>query len=559
MKHMLMIDSSIGCSISYIAKKLFIEAANRANILITNNITEAELVLILSTKYPVDEQLHGKLVYVIDIKKFIINPANILLQTSLNAQLYQPSTSDFTIQKKQPDKIKKVLAVTACPTGVAHTFMAAEAINNEAHKRGWWIKVETRGSLGTKNSFTENEISDADFIIVATDIEVDLSKFVGKRIYKTSTGLALKNTAQELDNACFKAKPYSLPMHQTTSNNEDNQNLHSFYRHLMTGISYMLPMVITGGLITALAFAISNSFHESNLLINALMQIGSRSALILMIPVLSGYIAFSMADRPGLAPGLIGGMLAVNINAGFLGGMISGFMSGYIVQYLNAHIHMPKNMESLKPLLILPIIASLLTGLLMIYVIGTPIAEVMFLLTSALNNLGTTNSILLGAVLGGMMCIDIGGPLNKIAYAFGIGLLSSKTYTPMAAIMAAGIIPPLSMGVTTLIMPHKFNYKERVLGKTAIILGICFISEGAIPFAIRDPMRVLPCCVIGGAVTGGISMAIGAKLIAPHGGLLVLLMPGVITPVLGYLMAIIIGTLITSISYAILKSPNKSL
>ncbi|VFP84297.1 PTS system fructose-specific EIIB'BC component [Candidatus Erwinia haradaeae] len=553
MKNMLMIDSSVGLAVHHIAKNLFLEAAERMNLLITNDIAEADLVLILGAQYPVDERLSGKSVYVIDIKHFMLNVSNILLAAQVNAQPYSLPVTTYTNKLEHPHKIKKVLAVTACPTGVAHTFMAAKAIDTEAKKRGWSIKVETRGSVGASNIITTNDITNADLVIIAADIEVDLSKFIGKHMYKTSTCLALKNTAQELDNACLQAVPYKPPKPQACQNDEYGNNRHTIYRHLMTGVSYMLPMVVTGGLITALSFAISSSFDQSYFLVNTLMQIGSGSALALMIPVLAGFIAFSISDRPGLAPGLIGGMLAVQINAGFLGGMMAGFISGYIVKYLNLHLKIPPSMDSLKPLVILPVIASLLTGLLMVYVVGTPIAEIMLKLTSVLSNLGTTHAILLGSILGGMMCIDIGGPLNKIAYAFGIGLLSSQTYTPMAAIMAAGMIPPLSMGLATLIAPNKFSGSQKELGKTAIVLGMCFISEGAIPFAARDPMRVLPCCAIGGAITGGISMAIGAKLIAPHGGLFVLLIPGVITPVVGYLTAIVIGTLISGLSYATFK------
>ncbi|VFP83135.1 PTS fructose transporter subunit IIBC [Candidatus Erwinia haradaeae] len=555
MKNMLIVDSSVGLATHHIAQNIITAVAKKINILITTNIEKADLILVLGTQYPRDERLNGKYVYMVDTTRFMLNTADSLLEAQVQAQPYSIPENPLTNLPKHRNEIKKVLAVTACPTGVAHTFMAAKAIETEAKKRGWWIKVETRGSIGTKNIITDNEISHADLVITATDIEVDLSKFVGKRMYQTSTVLALKNTEQELDNACLHAKIYNLPIPQIYTEPQGNSNArYNIYRHLMTGVSYMLPMVVTGGLITALSFAISSSFDESYFLVNALMQIGSGSALTLMIPVLAGFIAFSIADRPGLAPGLIGGMLAVHINAGFLGGMMAGFISGYIVQYLNSHLKMPNSMESLKPLLILPVMASLLTGLIMVYVVGTPIAGIMLWLTNALSNLGTTHAILLGSVLGGMMCIDIGGPLNKIAYAFGIGLLSSQTYTPMAAIMAAGMIPPLSMGLATLIAPNKFSGSERSLGKTAIVLGMCFISEGAIPFAARDPMRVLPCCAIGGAVTGGVSMAIGAKLIAPHGGLFVLLIPGVITPIAGYLVSIIIGTLIGGISYAAFKN-----
>ncbi|WP_368929072.1 PTS fructose transporter subunit IIBC, partial [Mixta calida] len=457
---------------------------------------------------------------------------------------------------------KRVVAITACPTGVAHTFMAAEAIETEAKKRGWWVKVETRGSVGAGNPITPQEVAEADLVIVATDIEVDLAKFAGKPMYRTSTGLALKKTAQEFDKALAEARPYQ-PKGNTqsaASDGEQQQERAGAYRHLLTGVSYMLPMVVAGGLSIALSFAFGiTAFKEQGTLAAALMQIGGGTAFALMVPVLAGFIAFSIADRPGLTPGLIGGMLASSINAGFLGGIIAGFIAGYAAKFLSSKVKLPQSMEALKPILIIPLVASLITGLLMIYVVGTPVAKIMEGLTHWLGNMGTANAVLLGAILGGMMCADMGGPINKVAYAFGVGLLSSQAYAPMAAIMAAGMVPPLAMGVATLLARNKFNKGQQEGGKAALVLGLCFISEGAIPFAARDPMRVLPCCIVGGAVTGAISMMVGAKLMAPHGGLFVLLIPGAITPVLGYLLAIVVGTLLAGVAYAVLKRPESEL
>jgi PTS system fructose-specific IIC component len=455
---------------------------------------------------------------------------------------------------------KRIVAVTACPTGVAHTFMAAEAIQAEATKRGWWVKVETRGSVGAGNAITPEEVAAADLVIVAADIDVDLAKFAGKPMYRTSTSLALKKTAQELDKAQAEAKTYQPSGNQAASAQGDSKEKAGAYRHLLTGVSYMLPMVVAGGLSIALSFAFGiTAFKEPGTLAAALMQIGGGSAFALMVPVLAGFIAFSIADRPGLTPGLIGGMIATSINAGFLGGIIAGFIAGYAAKMLSSKVKLPQSMEALKPILIIPLVASLITGLLMIYVVGKPVAGIMTGLTTWLANMGTANAVLLGAILGGMMCTDMGGPVNKVAYAFGVGLLSSQTYAPMAAIMAAGMVPPLAMGLATLVARRKFNKGQQEGGKAALVLGLCFISEGAIPFAARDPMRVLPCCIIGGAVTGAISMAIGAKLMAPHGGLFVLLIPGAITPVLGYLLAIVIGTAVAGLGYAILKRPEDEL
>ncbi|VFP88182.1 PTS fructose transporter subunit IIBC [Candidatus Erwinia haradaeae] len=556
MKTMLIMDCSLGLATRHMAKNLTKAAAEQSGILLIDKLEEADRIIIVGQVNPVDNQLQGKRIYPVDISQLLHNPDQVLLKAQTDSQLYSISQPQLVNLSQSKIKTKRIVAVTACPTGIAHTFMAAEAINNEAKKRGWWIKVETRGSVGAGNIITDDEVMRADLVIVAADIDVDLSKFSEKLIYYTSTSLALKNTAKELDKAIVEAKPYQTLGGKIITKNTNNKNTGA-YRHLLTGISYMLPLVVAGGLITALSFAVSSTIvHQFSTLTSTLMQIGSGAALALMIPVLAGFISFSISDRPGLAPGLIGGVLASSINAGFLGGIIAGFIAGYTVKFVNIKCHLPKSLESLKPILLLPLISSLITGLLMIYVIGKPIASIMLILTNSLANLGTANSIVLGAILGGMMCIDIGGPLNKVAYSFGVGFLSSQTYTPMAAIMAAGIVPPFAMGLATLLVRKKFSQSQREWGKAALILGTCFISEGAIPFAARDPMRVLPCCTIGGAVTGAISMAIGAKLVAPHGGLFVLLIPGAITPVFGYIISIIVGTLIAGISYAQLKNPE---
>ncbi|WP_413702127.1 fructose-specific PTS transporter subunit EIIC [Psychromonas sp. KJ10-10] len=289
------------------------------------------------------------------------------------------------------------------------------------------------------------------------------------------------------------------------------------------------------------------------------MAIGGASAFALMIPVLSGFIAFSIADRPGLAPGLIGGMLASSTGAGFLGGIIAGFLAGYVAKFVADKVALPDSMATLKPILIIPLVASLVTGLTMIYIVGGPVSAIMAGLTEFLANMGSANAILLGTLLGAMMCFDLGGPVNKTAYTFGVGLLASQTYAPMVAIMVAGMVPALGMGLATFLAKSKFIDSEAEAGKASFVLGLCFISEGAIPFAAKDPMRVIPACMAGGALTGALSMLFGAELLAPHGGLFVLLIPGAISPVLLYLAAIAAGTLVTGFSYAFLKKSDKQL
>ncbi len=556
MKTLLIIDSELGQARAYMAKTLLGAAAQKANLQFIENPGEAELAIVLGSQLPNDSALSGKKVWLGDINRAVAHPDLFLSEAKNHAALYTAPTA-VAAAPVASNGPKRIVAVTACPTGVAHTFMAAEAIETEAKKRGWWVKVETRGSVGAGNAITPEEVAQADLVMVAADIEVDLAKFAGKPMYRTTTGLALKKTAQELDKAVAEAKPYQPSGQAQSESSEGKKESAGAYRHLLTGVSYMLPMVVAGGLLIALSFAFGiTAFKEEGTLAAALMKIGGGSAFALMVPVLAGFIAFSIADRPGLTPGLIGGMLAVSTGSGFIGGIIAGFLAGYLAKAISKGLKLPPSMEALKPILIIPLVSSLIVGLAMIYLIGTPVAKILAGLTSWLQTMGTANAVLLGAILGGMMCTDMGGPVNKAAYAFGVGLLSTQTYAPMAAIMAAGMVPPLAMGLATLVARNKFDKGQREGGKAALVLGLCFISEGAIPFAARDPMRVIPCCIAGGALTGAISMAIGAKLMAPHGGLFVLLIPGAITPVLGYLLSIVAGTLLTGLVYAFLKRPE---
>ncbi|HHL2558937.1 TPA: PTS fructose transporter subunit IIBC [Yersinia enterocolitica] len=554
MKTLLIIDSSLGQARGHLASLMLGAAAAKAGLSWVEKAADAELVIVAGQSVPADSALHGKSVYLGDVEKAVRDPEGFLAQAITQAKPYQAAVAAAPVAASTTGP-KRIVAITACPTGVAHTFMAAEAIESEAKKRGWWVKVETRGSVGAGNAITPEEVAAADLVIVAADIEVDLDKFAGKPMYRTTTGLALKKTAQELDKALVEAEVYQPKTGSSTGVKKAETG--GPYRHLLTGVSYMLPMVVAGGLCIALSFVFGiKAFEVKGTLAAALMQIGGGSAFALMVPVLAGFIAFSIADRPGLTPGLIGGMLAVSTGAGFLGGIIAGFLAGYVAKAISTKLRLPQSMEALKPILIIPLVASLIVGLVMIYVVGTPVAKIMTGLTNWLQSMGTANAVLLGAILGAMMCTDMGGPVNKAAYAFGVALLSSSVYAPMAAIMAAGMVPPLAMGLATLLARHKFDKGEQEGGKAALVLGLCFISEGAIPFAARDPMRVLPCCIAGGALTGALSMAFGAQLMAPHGGLFVLLIPGAIHPVLLYLVAIIAGTVLAGGLYAMLKRPD---
>ncbi|HGY9608551.1 PTS fructose transporter subunit IIBC [Vibrio harveyi] len=513
------------------------------------DIEQAEAIVIAANT-PVDtSRFVGKKVYLSDISD-VAKDASAFLQTAVESAATLAQATTVAAPVENASATKKIVAITACPTGVAHTFMAAEALEEEGKRRGHQIKVETRGSVGAKNQLTDQEIADADLVIIAADIEVPLDRFNGKKMYRTKTGPALKKTAEEMDKAFEQATVYQ---HSGASSATEEKK--GAYKHLMTGVSHMLPVVVAGGLIIALSFVFGiEAFKEEGTLAAALMNIGGGSAFALMIPVLAGYIAFSIADRPGLAPGLVGGMLASSTGAGFLGGIAAGFIAGYAAKFLADKVKLPQSMEALKPILIIPFVATLFTGLVMIYIVGGPVSGIMNGLTDFLNNMGSDSAVLLGIILGAMMCFDLGGPVNKAAYAFGVGLLASQTYAPMAAIMAAGMVPALGMGLATFIAKNKFEQSEREAGKASFVLGLCFISEGAIPFAAKDPMRVIPSCMAGGALTGALSMLFGAKLMAPHGGLFVLLIPNAISPVLMYLVAIAAGTAVTGFTYAFLKN-----
>ncbi|QUM79954.1 PTS fructose transporter subunit IIBC [Moritella sp. 5] len=526
-------------------------------LLTDKQIAEADCIIVAASQNIDDARFIGKKVYRSEVDAVFTDTKTYLDQAVKNAVELVSSNQVAAISTETVIAGKKIVAVTACPTGVAHTFMAAEALEQEGKRLGHTIKVETRGSVGAKNQLSSAEIAAADIVIIAADIDIDLARFDGKKVYKTSTGLALKKTTQTMDNAFNDVQVYRHG--KSAVNEQASTEKTGVYKHLMTGVSHMLPLVVAGGLAIALSFVFGiEAFKEEGTLAAALMTIGGGSAFALMIPVLAGFIAFSIADRPGLAPGLIGGMLASSTGAGFLGGIVAGFLAGYTAKLIAEKVQLPQSMEALKPILIIPLAASLITGLVMIYVVGGPVSAAMNALTEFLNNMGSANAVLLGIILGGMMCFDLGGPVNKTAYTFGVGLLASQTYAPMAAVMAAGMVPALGMGLATFLAKRKFNNSEQEAGKASFVLGLCFISEGAIPFAARDPMRVIPSCIAGGALTGALSMLFGAELMAPHGGLFVLLIPNAITPVFMYLVAIVAGTLVTGISYAVLKKSDST-
>lgn len=463
----------------------------------------------------------------------------------------------------------RVLAVTACPTGIAHTFMAAEALTNKAVEMGINLKAETNGSGGAKNVLTRQEIEQADAIIIAADKNVEMARFDGKRVIKTSVSEGIHKPGDLIKRALSGDAP--VYHHSGKSTEERYGGDESFgrkiYKHLMNGVSHMLPFVVGGGILIALAFLLDdyaidpNNFGKNTPLAAFFKTLGD-TAFGFMLPILAGYIAMSIADRPGLAVGFVGGALAVSgmtflnpdggISAGFLGALFAGFVGGYIVVGLRKIFSkLPDSLEGIKPVLLYPLLGVLLIGVVMCAV-NPLIAMLNEALNNGLRSMGTTSKVLLGIVLGGMMSIDMGGPFNKAAYVFGTASIASGEYDIMAAVMIGGMIPPLAIALCSTFFKNRFTPAERQSGLVNYILGLCFISEGAIPFAAADPLRVIPSCIVGSAVAGGLSMLFGCTLMAPHGGIFVF-------PVVGnwpmYLLALVIGSVVGCIMLAFLKKP----
>lgn len=524
-------------------------------------IAAADLVL-LATDIKVDRaRFAGKPIHETSTSHALRNTEAVLEAALSSIKVEKTSMPTDTPAASDP---LKVVAITSCPTGIAHTFMAADALKKAGLARGYDVAVETQGSVGSQNTLTEDQIANADLVVIAADTHVDDSRFVGKKIYKTSVGAAVKGAKGVLDEAIANGEILggggsgrkSLADEVKSQKAKRAAQRSGPYMHLLTGVSYMLPIVVAGGLLIALSFVFGiEAFEEEGTLPAALMAIGGGAAFQLMVPVLAGYIAFSIADRPGLTPGLIGGMLAVNLNAGFLGGIVAGFLAGYVAKWLRDNIKLPQNLEGLKPVLILPLLSTLVTGLVMVYIVGEPVAAILAGMTSFLQGLGTTNAVLLGLLLGGMMAVDMGGPINKAAYTFSVGLLTSDTYAPMAAVMAAGMTPPLGLALATFIAKNRFTTEEREAGPAAAVLGLSFITEGAIPFAAKDPARVIPAIIVGSAITGALSMTLGCQLVAPHGGIFVLAIPNAVTNLAAYAIAILVGTVITTGMLIALKKP----
>ncbi len=485
----------------------------------------------------------------------VLADANAVLDRALSHTAPAP---DVTAQAASGTR--RIVAITSCPTGIAHTFMAAEGLQAAAEALGHAIRVETQGSVGARDTLTAAEIASADIVLIAADTGVDRARFGGKRVYATTTKAAIRDgrglIATALAEATVQAADAGAAS-EGAARPEAAERKAGAYKHLMTGVSFMLPFVVAGGLLIALAFAVGGidamaPGHEGTLGY-ALGQIGAKGAFALIVPALAGYIAYSIADRPGIAPGMVGGMLAANLQAGFLGGIAAGLIAGYTASFLNRHIRLHRNLEGLKPVLILPLLATTITGLLMIYVVGVPVAAVLAALTGWLKGMQGASALVLGLVLGGMMAIDMGGPINKAAYASAAALLSSGVDAPMAAVMLGGMTPPLGLALATRLFPAKFSAPEREAGGAAAVLGAAFITEGAIPFAAADPLRIIPALVAGSATAGALALTLGVTLKVPHGGLFVLPIPNAVGNPLGAVLALVAGTAVTALVAGFLK------
>jgi PTS system fructose-specific IIC component len=524
------------------------------NPLSPRDVAEADVVIVASDIHVEMDRFAGKPMVAVPVAD-AIRKTRVVIENAL-AEMKEEIAAPVVAAPAAPapETPKRLVAITSCPTGIAHTFMAAEALRKSAVALGHEIKVETQGSVGAKNQLTDEEIERADAAIIAADAYVDPARFAGKRLHQTTTKAAIHDGQKVVREALALPLP-TEPVKQLKPSRPTART--GPYKHLMTGVSYMLPLVVAGGLLIALAFAIGglDAGEQEGTLAWALMKIGGGTAFNLYIPVLAAFIAYSIADRPGLTSGLIGGMLATTLGAGFLGGIAAGFLAGYVTRALATYIKLPQSFEGLKPVLILPLLSTLIVGLIMIYVLGPPVTAVLNAMTTWLNGMQETSAVLLGVLLGAMMAFDMGGPVNKAAYTFAVGLLASKVYGPMAAVMAAGMTPPLGLALAATLFKNRFNQEERDASKAAAVLGISFVTEGAIPFAAKDPVRVIPCLVAGSAVTGAIALAANVRLMVPHGGVFVLMIPNAVTHLGFYVLAILAGTLVTAAALFLVKRP----
>ena len=512
-----------------------------------------------------DEQFTNSLINAGSVDEFL-NIIDIAEKAKDEKESAKEAKAKESVEVKKDDVF--IVAVTACPTGIAHTYMAAEAIEKKAKELGYQIKVETRGSGGAKNVLTDDEIANAAGVIVACDTNVPTDRFDGKKVIECQVSDGI-NKAEELikriasgDAPVFKASGKKEASHSSVGGKESIG--HQIYKHLMNGVSHMLPFVVGGGILIAIAFLIDGFSVDLNSLpaeqranfgtitqAAALFKGIGGTAFGFMLPILAGFIAMSIADRPGLAVGFVGGSIAANGTSGFLGALVAGFVAGYIVLLLKkVFSKLPESLDGMKPVLLYPLFGIFLVGVIMQFVVEPPIGALNTAINNGLNGLNGASAVVLGVLLGGMMSVDMGGPVNKAAYVFGTASIAAGNYNIMAAVMIGGMVPPLAIALATILFKNKFTAEERKAGPTNFIMGLSFITEGAIPFAASDPLHVLPACVVGSAVAGGLSMAFGCTLMAPHGGIFVV--PTIGNPLM-YLVALVIGSFIACGLLGLLK------
>lgn len=454
--------------------------------------------------------------------------------------------------QNQTQTEKVIVGVTACTTGIAHTYMAAEALEEAGKKLGMKVRIEKQGATGFEDKLTAQEIAEADGVLFAVDTQVkERERFAGKNYIEVKVAEPLKR-AESLLKEVVETPQGKVAKEANEKDEQTSESKKGIYGHFMTGVNFMLPFVISGGIITALSFAFGIEASDAksssyNVLAAALNEIGGGTALALMVPILAAGIAYSIAGRPGIAPGMVGGMLATSGGAGFLGGLIGGLFAGYLTNFIVKHLKVPKSLQALSNLIIVPLLSVLVTGLAMKFLIGQPIAALMKFLTEWLNSLGTTNGIVLGLLIGSFMAFDMGGPLNKAMVTFAMGMMANGIYEPIAACMVAGMTPPLGIALATVLFKNKFTKKEREAGMSCWIMGASFITEGAIPFAVANPFRIIPSLMAGSAVAAAISVVSGCASRAPHGGIWVMFIPGVISNIVMYIVAIIAGMVVTAL------------
>lgn len=492
--------------------------------------------------------------------------ANLILARTpedVEKLIAEKENSDAT-DSAQPQVSSKqsIVGITACTAGIAHTYMAAQALTDAGAKLHIPVKIETQGSSGTENELTDEEIRNATAVVIAADRTIDLSRFNGKHVLQTSTKMGI-NEAEKL----VETAPQAVIYHDANGNSSNKKHNDGkgqvksigfgIYKHLMNGVSFMLPFVVAGGILMAISFMFgtqssNTASSQYNSFAAFLNMVGSKAAFGLMVPIFAGYVAYSIADRPGLAPGAIGGMLAYTGGSGFLGAVVAGFVAGYVVVVLKKIlIKLPNSLQGLNPVLLYPVIGTFLTATVIHYLINTPVGSFNKALTAWLQHMSGANAVLIGFILAALLVSDMGAPLNKITYAFGIQMLTAGVYAPMAAIMCGGMIPPIALGLATTFFKNKFTTQERETGKVAYVLGACFITEGVIPFAGADPLRVIPGNIIGAGVGGALSMLFGITLQAPHGGIFVI--PIAINHPLLYVLCILAGAIVECLIVGLTK------